>query len=61
MGNAPRLDGIIERLESARALGDLQGIIVALRDQLGVDHVVYHWVASSPDTSNDGVLEHFEK
>ncbi len=47
MANVPRLDGLIERLESADALDDLQGIIEELRDDLGVDHVVYHWVNSN--------------
>ena len=45
--NAPRLNGLIERLESAEGLEDLQLLIEELRDEYGVDHIVYHWVNSS--------------
>jgi len=61
MGSTPPLDDFIERLELVKSQGDLQSIVVELRDKLGVDHVVYHWVASSADTSIDGVMEHCEK
>ncbi len=37
---------LIERLEHAATLGDLQDRIVELRDICGVDHTVYHWVSS---------------
>ncbi|MEN9060408.1 MULTISPECIES: helix-turn-helix transcriptional regulator [Ponticoccus] len=44
MGTTVRLDGLIERLESAESLSDLQGAIEDLRDRLGADNIVYHWV-----------------
>ena len=47
VAHTPRLDGIIERLESAEALEDLQTVIEAVRDALRVDHIVYHWVNST--------------
>ncbi len=47
LANTPRLDGLIERLESAEGLEDLQLLIEELRDRYGVDHIVYHWVAAS--------------
>ncbi|KUF09393.1 helix-turn-helix transcriptional regulator [Pseudoponticoccus marisrubri] len=47
MGNAPHLDGLLERLECAEGLEDLQIAIEDLRDSYGVDHMVYHWVSSS--------------
>ena len=48
-GNTPRLDALIEGLESAKGLEDLQSAIEELRDQLGIDHIVYHWVSSNGD------------
>ena len=46
MGMALDADAVLERLEEARTLADLQGIVTALRDGLGVRHVVYRWVSA---------------
>ena len=36
----------LDRLEQAGALDEIQGLILDLRDQLGIAHVVYHWVSA---------------
>lgn len=41
------LEQLIERLERATSLEDLQREATALRDLYGIDHVAYHWVSSS--------------
>lgn len=46
---ARQLELLIERLEDATALDDLQREVVALRDLYGVDHIGYVWVSSSGD------------
>lgn len=56
-GNAPRLDGLIERLESAEGLEDLQILIEELRDRYGVDHIVYHWVNSNGEQYGCGTYD----
>lgn len=40
------LEGYLIDVERARGLDDIQALILALRDQYGVDHIVYHWVSS---------------
>ena len=40
------LSSFLEEVASAQALDDLQRLILGLRDQLGVAHVVYHWVSA---------------
>jgi len=45
-GPAYRLDSFLEALEDASDIDDLQRLIERLRDEIGVDHVVYHWVSS---------------
>ncbi|SMX47346.1 helix-turn-helix transcriptional regulator [Maliponia aquimaris] len=55
--NAPRLDGVIERLESAEGLEDLQILIEELRDRYGVDHIVYHWVNSNGEQYGCGTYD----
>lgn len=40
------LDGFLHKLESARALDEIQELIVSLRDHYKIDHVVYHWVSA---------------
>ncbi len=40
------LNSLLEELEQATSLEDLQRHIVALRDLYEVDHIVYHWVSS---------------
>ncbi|SFR08204.1 helix-turn-helix transcriptional regulator [Poseidonocella sedimentorum] len=41
------VDTILEQLEQATALEDMQAVAEALRDRFNVSHVVYHWVSSS--------------
>jgi DNA-binding CsgD family transcriptional regulator len=55
--NAPRLNGLIERLESAEGLDDLQIAIEELRDKYGVDHIVYHWVNSNGEQYGCGTYD----
>lgn len=55
--NAPRLDGVIERLESAESLDDLQLLIEDVRDEFGVDHIVYHWVNSAGEQYGCGTYD----
>lgn len=43
----PQLDDVIARLECADQLEELQNVIEWLRHHYAVDHMVYHWVASS--------------
>jgi DNA-binding CsgD family transcriptional regulator len=43
------LDRVLEELDAAGGLDDLQGIIERLRDAFGIDHMVYHWVDSGGD------------
>ncbi|AUC52456.1 LuxR family transcriptional regulator [Sagittula sp. P11] len=57
MRNAPRLNGLIERLESAEGLEDLQLLIEELRDEYGVDHIVYHWVNSAGEQYGCGTYD----
>ncbi|HBS48845.1 MAG TPA: LuxR family transcriptional regulator [Rhodobacteraceae bacterium] len=44
-----RLETLLEALEDASALDDLQAVIESLRDHFRVDHMVYHWVDSGGD------------
>ena len=43
----PFSEATLAKLEQAESADDLQEIIEALRDQFGVDHIVYHWVNSN--------------
>ena len=45
----PKVERILEELERATALEQLQGLIEALRDEFRVDHMVYHWVSANGD------------
>ncbi len=62
-----RLDIILEALEDASELCDLQTVIENLRDHFNVDHMVYHWVSGSGDQYGCGtyppewVQEYLEK
>ena len=51
MNAAPplRLDIILEDLEGASELSELQTAIENLRDHFKVDHMVYHWVSGAGD------------
>jgi DNA-binding CsgD family transcriptional regulator len=46
LGMEAELDQIITCVQQAEALEDLQGATEALRDHLGITHIVYHWVNS---------------
>ncbi|WP_415857459.1 helix-turn-helix transcriptional regulator [Sagittula stellata] len=48
---------MIERLESADGLEDLQLLIEELRDEYGVDHIVYHWVNSAGEQYGCGTYD----
>lgn len=51
MNAAPpmRLEAILEALEGASELTELQSVIENLRDHFKIDHMVYHWVSGSGD------------
>ena len=49
MGKTRQLDFILERLAQADTLSGLQAASEALRAQLNIDHVAYHWVDSAGD------------
>lgn len=57
LASTPRLDALIEGLESADSLGQLQEYAVAFRDFYGVNHVVYHWVNSSGEQYGCGTYD----
>ena len=40
------LEAFLQELQEAKTLEDLQNCSVALRDELKVDHLVYHWVSA---------------
>ncbi|APE44314.1 LuxR family transcriptional regulator [Sulfitobacter alexandrii] len=42
-----QMDSILEALECADTLDGLQSATEALRDLMGIDHVIYHWVDST--------------
>ena len=43
------LESFLDRLQKARTLEDLDGVILSLSDELNVEHVVYHSVNSTGD------------
>jgi len=49
MTSTLKLEHILGELEQAEGLDGLQIAIVALRDHMKVDHMVYHWVDSAGD------------
>ncbi len=57
LGTTPRLDGLIEELESVAGHEDLQAAIEGLRKSYGVDHIVYHWVNSDGDQYGVGTYD----
>ena len=63
----PGVETILENLERATGVDDLQGLIEALRDDFKVDHMVYHWVNSAGEQygcgtySDDWVARYLEK
>ncbi|EPX85537.1 helix-turn-helix transcriptional regulator [Salipiger mucosus] len=57
MADTPATDGLLERLEQAKALEDLQTISEALRDRYRVDHFVYHWVSAGGEQYGCGTYD----
>jgi DNA-binding CsgD family transcriptional regulator len=49
MVTTSNLDQILEELDATSALEELDQVTANLRDALGVDHIVYHWVDSAGD------------
>jgi len=49
MGTAVNLNQILEELDATSGLEELQVVSEALRDALGILHIVYHWVDSAGD------------
>ena len=43
----PRLEAILERLETTSEISDLQGVTEEFRDHFKIDHLIYHWVSAS--------------
>ncbi len=50
-----RLETLLEALEHASDLTDLQNLIEQFRDLLSVDHMVYHWVSSAGEQYGCGI------
>lgn len=62
--NALKLNQFFKALKEADAFDQIQGLIVDLRDQLSVDHVVYHWVSADGEQYGFGTystewVEHY--
>jgi len=51
------LESVAGQLEAADSLSDLQKIVVDLRDSLGVDHIVYHWVSADGEQYGCGTYD----
>ena len=49
MASRVKLERVLETLERATTLEDVQGVTETLRDFYKVDHIVYHWVDSAGD------------
>jgi DNA-binding CsgD family transcriptional regulator len=47
----------LEQVERAAGLADLQGLVLSLRDSLGVGHIVYHWVSSDGEQYGFGTYD----
>ena len=57
LASTPRLDALIEGLESADSLERLQSASIEFRDFYGVNHVVYHWVNSAGEQYGCGTYD----
>jgi len=57
LANGWDMSAFLGRVEQARGLDDIQTLIVALRDQYRVDHVVYHWVSSDGEQYGCGTYD----
>ncbi|WP_420569502.1 helix-turn-helix transcriptional regulator [Thalassovita sp.] len=53
----PRVEQILEALERASNLEDLQSVLEKLRDHFRVDHIVYHWVNSAGEQYGCGTYD----
>jgi DNA-binding CsgD family transcriptional regulator len=51
------LDQFLQALDQTDAFDQLQGLIVDLRDQFGIDHVVYHWVSADGEQYGFGTYD----
>ena len=51
------LEMVAGQLEAAGSLSDLQKIVVGLRDSLGIDHIVYHWVSADGEQYGCGTYD----
>lgn len=47
----------LERVEQATGLADIQSLILDLRQQLAVDHIVYHWVSADGEQYGCGTYD----
>jgi DNA-binding CsgD family transcriptional regulator len=47
----------LEQVETASGLADIQGLILTLRDGLGIDHIVYHWVSADGEQYGFGTYD----
>ena len=67
MATTTKLEYILEELEQAEGHEGLQAAIETLRDHVGVDHMIYHWVDSAGDQygcgtySDDWVQRYLEQ
>lgn len=53
----PKIDRFLSKLAEADALDQIQGLIVELRDDLGIDHIVYHWVSADGEQYGFGTYD----
>lgn len=64
MGRPSKVESILTALEAADTLEDMNTAIFALRDDYGIQHMVYHWVDSVGEqygcgTYSDAWVEHY--
>lgn len=52
-----KLDHFLSKLGEADALDQIQGLILELRTNLNVDHVVYHWVSADGEQYGFGTYD----
>ncbi len=51
------LDTLIRNLDQATELDQIQDLIIQMRDDLKIDHVVYHWVSSDGEQYGFGTYD----
>lgn len=64
MARRSRVEKILTALEASDTLEGMQAAIVELRDDFGIDHIVYHWVDSAGEqygcgTYSDEWVQHY--